>query len=139
MEQLGITNDSHKNFLGFDNAETGLEDSEGRPLVVGDAVKVLLDWTGDHEFEDPKYPDFKTYDKAIIVHNYATLYGGDDEDFVGGWRTIHNSTNGPRPIDGYVVLFDHHITKGEILKEWLHLQLDELKNIKQYQLYLDRK
>jgi hypothetical protein len=140
MAKFGITNGSNENFFGFDNDESALKDSKGRPLFVGDVVKVLLGLNGDHDFEDPEYPNFMSYNKAVVIHNYNALYGNEEEDLLEGWKGIHNSSNGPLPVDGNVVLFDHHITEGEVIYEnWLKLHLADLDSIKQYRLYKDNK
>jgi hypothetical protein len=132
MAKLGITIYDNTTFLGFDNAETGIEDSNIRPLAVGDVVKVLQRGSGAHEIQDPKYPDFDTYDLALITHNYSALYGPAEADLIMGWSPVLNSDHGLRPVETNAVLFDHHLGEGELSIDSNHTTIVDVDKIEGY-------
>jgi hypothetical protein len=117
MAQLGLTTENGDWFGGIDGEETGLEDSKGRPLVVGDVVSVFLDLGDDYNLGDPKNLDKHNSTKTVIAQNHPSLSSGNGGYVAKGHEEVLNSEYGPVPDDGTAVIFDHHLEEGEVIRQ----------------------
>jgi hypothetical protein len=121
------------NFAGFDGEDAGIQDSKGRPLVVGDVVKVLhKNGTGLHDFEDPEYPEYDSYNVYSVYRNYGSLYGGESGGQLQYCVSDLNERDAPRPVNGFVALFDYHMTEGEFSGDNHEFQMVDVDEIHDY-------
>jgi hypothetical protein len=85
---------------------------------------------GDHDFEDPEYPEYNKCSLGLVLHNYSKIYGHEECNFISD-RFDETKDTEVSKIKNPIVIFDHHIAPGEVIGK-RHITLKSVNGVRDY-------